>query len=52
MVRRAMRVASGRARERFEATITRTSISWTFRTRQAALLSEALKLSAMPRRVI
>jgi hypothetical protein len=41
VVRRAMRVISVRARERFEATITRTSISWTFRTRQAALLSEA-----------
>jgi hypothetical protein len=41
LVRRAMRVTSVRARERFEATITRTSISWTFRTRQAALLSEA-----------
>ncbi|NNE83366.1 MAG: hypothetical protein HKN28_05285 [Alphaproteobacteria bacterium] len=46
MVRRAMRVASGRARERFEATITRTSISWTFRTRQAALLSEAFSDAA------
>ncbi len=41
LVRRAMRVTSIRARERFEATITRTSVSWTFRTRQAALLSEA-----------
>jgi len=46
MVRRAMRVTSVRARERFEATITRTSISWTFRTRQAALLSEAFSDAA------
>lgn len=46
LVRRAMRVTSVRARERFEATITRTSISWTFRTRQAALLSEAFSDAA------
>ena len=46
MVRRAMRVISVRARERFEATITRTSISWTFRTRQAELLSEAFSDAA------
>lgn len=46
MVRRAMRVTSVRARERFEATITRTSISWTFRTRQTALLSEAFSDAA------
>lgn len=46
MVRRAMRVTSGRARERFEATITRTSISWTFQTRQAELLSEAFSDAA------
>lgn len=46
LVRRAMRVTSVRARERFEATISRTSISWTFRTRQAALLSEAFSDAA------
>lgn len=46
MVRLAMRVTSVRARERFEATITRTSISWTFRTQQAALLSEAFSDAA------
>lgn len=46
VVRRAMRVTSVRARERFEATITRTSISWTFRTRQTALLSEAFSDAA------
>ncbi len=45
-VRRAMRVTSVRVRERFEATITRTSISYTFRTRQAALLSEAFSDAA------
>ncbi len=46
IVRRAMRVTSVRARERFEATITRTSIAYTFRTRQAALLSEAFSDAA------
>ncbi|MFT5182164.1 MAG: hypothetical protein ACI8S3_002052 [Alphaproteobacteria bacterium] len=46
MVRRAMRVTSGRARERFEATITRTSISWTFRARQTSLLPEAFSDAA------
>jgi hypothetical protein len=46
MVRRAMRVTSVRARERFEATITRTSIAYTFHTRQAALLSEAFSDAA------
>ena len=46
IVRRAMRVTTVRARERFEATITRTSISYTFRTRQAALLSEAFSDAA------
>ena len=46
IVRWAMRVTSGRARARFEATITRTSIAWTFRTRQAALLSEAFSDAA------
>ena len=41
VVRRALRVTSGRARERFEATVTRTSVSWTFQARQTAPLSEA-----------
>jgi hypothetical protein len=46
IVRRAMRVTSVRARARFEATVTRTSIAWTFRTRQAELLSEAFSDAA------
>ena len=41
LMRRAMRVTSVRARERFAATLTQTSVSWSFRIRQAALLSEA-----------
>lgn len=46
IVRRAMRVTSVRARERFEATITRTSVAWSFRTLQANLLSEAFSDAA------